>query len=458
MLATSLNTSFLIKIKDFLKVSSSFFMIVLTFFLIEISQHAALISAFAIVYLFLVNRSKEILHPTNVVFGYYCLYVVMPCFLFYIFEIFDWEYLLPWGKLNDWSTLSPSTVSFYFSTYVLFYYFLKLLCRSENEFVVKKRFQDIYVNINIVYCMLIISFGVGVIFMNATGGLDLWVNDYKYTYLERKAGYGWINLILLHLSNLAVFFCGLVYFSSRSPRGLKRLIFILVVSFVILYVSYLQGIKSRLVYFAVLFFFPFLFSRSLSLTKGFIFFLCFLLFFMLSMYFRSDGFYSSFSKNLEYLLSYFNTYMLHDMVIRDYDPDMFRTLSFSFSKIFSAIGFESDAKYHDISYWLTDTYFPEQWARSTTQQWPIETELYFNFYGYAFYIIPIFLYSLFIAALYNSSLKGMAPLYFIFISELFRFFIMFRGGMLPWNMSIFFGFYVFAYFFAMTFIRYRPSR
>ncbi|EPU1361862.1 hypothetical protein ACVUPQ_001819, partial [Pseudomonas aeruginosa] len=78
-------------------------------------------------------------------------------------------------------------------------------------------------------------------------------------------------------------------------------------------------------------------------------------------------------------------------------------------------------------------YFPSQWFKeSATQQWPIETELYLNYGAYIFWSIPIFIYSLYMCALYSLRFRGGPVLLFIFMAELFLFLSMFRGSMLQW--------------------------
>ena len=204
---------------------------------------------------------------------------------------------------------------------------------------------------------------------------------------------------------------------------------------------------------ALMFFFPLLLSLEISLKKGIFAVLAFIAFFMFAMYFRSNGFYNTIPIAFEYLLSYFNTYILLDNVMHDFDPDYMRTIWFSSTKFTSMLGFAPLSEYLDISYWLTDLYYPETWARSATQQWPLEMELYFNYGGIYFSFIPLFIMAFYYSLLFNSIEKGNFFLYFIFIAEFVRLFTILRGSMFPWTLPLTLVFYITTYVFMKVAVR-----
>ena len=76
---------------------------------------------------FLAFRNKEVLCPSNIVFGSYFLYLIFPGTLFYVLEWVEWEYVLPWGKVNDWSRLSDEALLSFAYVFSLFFLFTRSL-------------------------------------------------------------------------------------------------------------------------------------------------------------------------------------------------------------------------------------------------------------------------------------------------------------------------------------------
>lgn len=378
---------------------------------------------------FLMFRNKEVLCPSNIVFGSYFLYFVFPSILFYVLEWVGWVYVLPWGKVNDWSKLSDEAVlsfAYVFSLFFLFTRFFEVLMARTSA-------QDLFSSYRVNPFMLFVASTLilvgGLYFFQVTGGIDAWFGNYSDTYLENKKGYGLLNFLLIMSSNFLAFVLGFYWRTQRRVSWFLILFVLLVLTFC----AYIQGVKSRIFYFAIFFSIPWLSVARLTLKKGAFIFLGFTLAFSFAMYFRSNGFYSTPEMLLEYFLSYFNTIFLHDMILRDMPSDAFLTMSYPINKWLTFVGVPSEEYLHDVSRWLTSIYYPEQWFEgAATQQWPIETELYLNYENYVFWIIPIFIYSLFICGLYLLRYRLGPVFLFIFVCELLFFLSMFRGSMLQW--------------------------
>jgi hypothetical protein len=381
------------------------------------------------VVVFLVFRNKEVLCPSNVVFISYFLYFVFPCLLFYTLDIIGWEYVLPWGKVNDWSKLSEESILSFAYVFTLFFFITRFLEALFDRSSAPELFQ-VYQVRPIGLFLLSLSILVGsVYFLQVTGGVDAWFSNYSDTYLENKKGYGLLNFLLIMSANFLAFVLGL-YWRTCKKINVPLILFVLLV---LTGCAYIQGVKSRIFYFAIFFSIPWLSVARLTIIKGGVIFVGFVLLFSFAMYFRSNGFYSTPEMLLEYFLSYFNTIFLHEMILRDMSPDFLLTMEYPFNKWFTFFGIPSEGYLHDISRWLTSIYFPSQWFEgAATQQWPIETELYLNYGYYVFWIIPILLYSLFICSLYSIRYKFGPVLLFVYISELLFFLSMFRGSMLQW--------------------------
>lgn len=390
------------------------------------------------VYLFF--RNKQALSPSNIVFASYFLYFVFPGLLFYFLEAINWQYVLPWGKINDWSALSDEAVLSFAYVFTVFFVIIRSMEVLIDSRQVRDPFQEYQVRpLGIAICAMILLIGGGY-FFQVTGGTEAWFNDYSQTYLEKKKGYGVLNFLLLMGANFLAFTLG-VYFRTKKNFSI---VLVLVVLVVLSFCAYIQGIKSRIFYFMIFFSLPWLCTFKVTILKSTVLFFGFVLLFSFAMYFRSNAFYSTPEMLLEYFLTYFNTIFLHDMILKDMSSDFFLTFQYPFNKWLTFVGVPSEGYLHDISRWLTSIYFPSQWFdESATQQWPVETELYLNYGHYVFWIVPIFFCSLYICSLYYMRFRGGPVFLFIYISELLLFLSMFRGSMFQWIALFNVGFYFF---------------
>ncbi|MEW5715678.1 hypothetical protein AB1462_25415 [Pseudomonas sp. SB113] len=344
-------------------------------------------------------------------------------------EWVGWVYVLPWGKTNDWSKLSNEAIFSFAYVFTLFFFFTRFFEIFISQTPAENLFQKYRVSPSTLFFFSAIILLGSIYFFQVTGGADAWFGNYSDTYLENKKGYGLLNFLLIMASNFLAFVLGF-YWRTQRRVGWLLVIFVLVV---LVFCGFIQGVKSRIFYFAIFFSVPWLSVAKLTIKKGALIFFGFTLAFSFAMYFRSNGFYSTPKMLLEYFLSYFNTIFLHDMILRDMSPDIFLTVSYPLNKWLTFVGVPSEEYMHDISRWLTSIYYPEQWFEgSATQQWPIETELYLNYGYYIFWVIPIFIYSLFICGLYSLRYRLGPVCLFIFVCELLFFLSMFRGSMLQW--------------------------
>ena len=175
---------------------------------------------------------------------------------------------------------------------------------------------------------------------------------------------------------------------------------------------------------------------------------------------RTEGFYASGPFFLEMLVGYFNVYQLHDYVVTSRDPGLLQTLSFIFTKpleVFGLVGVDAN---FDISVMLTKEFFPEQWdLEHGTQQWPIDTELYLNYYGFYLSWMPLIAYAWLEAWLYRIAIVQrnflLVP---IFIMEFQRIFSTMRGTLIPWETPIYIGQYILIYFICKFAIQSRSSQ
>ena len=392
-------------------------------------------------YLFFVPT--RIFHPNNMLFAFNGLYVVLSSTINLILDFIDWEYVLPWGQQVYWDSISNYVLFQAEFTFLVLFFSFHFFSKIQNP--KHDRSFKSYVDIHPVFLrnLYILTFFLIIWFIQGTAGLSAWVNDYSFTYLTKREGYGLLNVIVIAIGNIVIFLLGLkTYFSE------KKLTPILSALLLIVALSYIGGIKSRLIFLLIIFLAPYLMNIKFGLKVFVSLAILFFLFLYLGSLIRTEGFYASGSFFLEMLVGYFNVYQLHDYVVTSRDPGMFQTLYFIFTKPFELLGLaEVDANF-DISVMLTKEFFPEQWEMEHgTQQWPIDTELYLNYYGFYLSWLPLIVYAWLVSWLYRAAIVQhnflLVP---IFVMEFQRIFSTMRGTLIPWETPIYIAQYLLIYF------------
>ena len=400
------------------------------------------IIAFLICIFFLSFRSNYFLAPSNMVFANYFLYFVMPAFLFIIFDFFRIEYILPWGMINDWSQLTIQPLLHYLYCFFLVFGIFRIF---ESGLWSSGSHLNIAVDIRNFWLALFLICGamVTIFYTFSTGGMS-WILNYQETYLLGKEGLGFYNILLIWYAHFLAFILGLNVFKARKKINLPLLIIAIAI---ISWLAYIQGVKSRIPLLLLFFFSPILFNMKLRLMPGIYLTAGLLILFSVGMYFRSEGFYSSPRMAFEYLLSYFNTIFLHEMVLNDIESYSDFGIFTPFTKyleIFDDRVIRSD---YDLSVYLTQLYYPEHWEQGATQQWPLESSFYIALPHEIFWILPTFLWAIMTFVwvyLFRYSLFFLFP----FVFEVTRVFSVFRGGIFSWEIIVN---YVFIIFFFICF-------
>jgi len=411
----------------------------ITIMALENAVFNVLLINFFIIFIYILFKPKNIFHPNNIIFAFSFLYVVLPSSLQLLYEAFNLPYVLPWGQLYDWFSYDLNTYYSVFFLYLVFYfsfYFLNAKDVPPQKVVYK-------VDVRVLSFLFVVTVILLFVYMQLTGGFLAWMTEYKQTFLLGRDGVGLFNFIMLFLVNVVVFLLGL-YFHSKK-RLLKFFILLISLSFIV-FASLLQGLKSRIIILLIIFFFPYLIQMKL---RGSVLFLLGVLFFIIlyiGNYIRTDGFYDSPLVFIEYMMTYFNVYELHNMVAIKTEPEFLTTLHHVFVKPFVALGLLAQDVEYDISIILTKEYFPLDWeSMQATQQWPLITELYYNYYGFVLGWIPLIIYAFVLSVLYKKTKAGNVALALIFILEFFRLFSVQRGVLIPWQMPIYLFFYVCMY-------------
>jgi hypothetical protein len=205
-----------------------------------------------------------------------------------------------------------------------------------------------------------------------SGGWGKWIADPGTAFLNR-GGTG-VYVILSHFSSiiLAAISGYYAYCASRKWPVLMFLLWLIVTSPV-------HGSKLQISLLALLLFLPWLRNVKLWSIWSFCLYGAFVLLFLLGMMFRGSTLYDV-TYGFVHILSYFTALENLALSIRDFSPGFLTTFFLPFVKFLTPFGLEHPKMYFDMNHMLTDHYYPDRWAIRATEQWPVETDLYLNFF------------------------------------------------------------------------------
>ena len=401
--------------------------------LMAVSPWGSVWLSISIAWTYLMYRPRNVLHPNNMVFAFYGLYIILSSTLNLVLNLIDWEYVLPWGQQVFWDAMSPTLLFQAKFTFLVLFFGLYWFCKDRLQ-TRDLSFDQIEVNPVWRRSLAAISVALVLLFMHSTAGLDAWITDYSFTYLTKREGHGLLNVIIIALGNVAVFLFGL-----EARRAQRKGLTILVALLVMMTLSYIGGIKSRFIFLLIVFLSPWFMDMRFRLRTLVALTVSFFVLLYLGTLIRTEGFYASAPYFIEMLVGYFNAFQLHDWIVTSRPPGFFETVWQVFVKPLQILGMVSLDESFDISVMLTKEYFPEQWElEHATQQWPLDTELYLNYYGMWLSWLPLLMYSAIQGWLYrNAVLRANFCLMPIFVMEFQRIFSTLRGTLIPWETPIY---------------------
>lgn len=408
-----------------------------------------------ILWTYLRFRPRRVLHPNNMVFAFYGLYVVLSSTLNLLLDLIRWDYVLPWGQQVFWDSMSLTTLFQAEFTFLVLYLGLHHFCKERlpapspqvgppsPSFKVLPFWRN---------GLAITAVALVLLFMQSTAGIHAWITDYSYTYLTKREGHGLLNVIIIALGNVAVFLLGLEAWRSR-----RKWAYVLAGLLVMAVLSYIGGVKSRFIFLLIVFLSPAFLGMQFRLRTLVGMAVAFFVLLYVGTLVRTEGFYASGPFFLEMLIGYFNAFQLHDWIVRSHEPGLFETVWQVFVKPAQFLGLmPADASF-DISVMLTKEYFPEQWdVEHATQQWPLDTELYLNYYGVLLSWGPLLAYSAALGWLYrNAVVRRNLWLLPIYVMEFQRIFSTLRGTLIPWETPIYIAQYLLIYYLCKAAIRHK---
>nr|WP_297351297.1 hypothetical protein [uncultured Caldimonas sp.] len=415
-------------------------------YLVGVAQWGSAYLSAIIIATYFAFRPARILHPNNMLFAFYGLYVVLSSTLNLVLHLLEWDYVLPWGQHVYWNDISKYVLLQAEFTFLVLFFSFRHFCRDASRVTQVASSPHAYENLldrEFISKLCVWNVILVLCFLQLTAGIDSWITDYSYTYLAKRKGYGLLNVICIAVGNVVIFLMGVSLCFSKDK--LRPLMIGLAMVFL---QAYMNGFKGRLIFLLILFFSPYLLHIRLSVKTLLASAVLFFTVLYLATLVRSEGFYASPAYFLEMLIGYFNAHQLHDYVVVSRDPGLFQTVWQIFVKPLQVLGLVGPNESFDISIMLTKEFFPSHWElESATQQWPLDTELYLNYYGFYLSWLPLLLYAFFVSKLYTAGVSRqnlwVLP---IFMMEFQRIFSALRGTLIPWEVFIYVVQYAFTYF------------
>lgn len=434
-----------------------FFIFILFEVLIFLMPWGVIFLNLYIVFLLLLFRPSSMIHPSSMVFAYYFLWVILPSTLDFIYQIFNISYILPWGRLWDWSDINYYVllqIQINITTLILVFYFTIGKNRPKIFNINKQYIFNFSKKIPNLFFMHVLSISISIFYIIQTGGFDVWINNYALAFLKNREGFGYLNILVTTIGYVTIFLSGIKNYGRNG-----NLFGIIYVIPTILILGFIGGFKSRIFILILIFFFPYLSELRVKLPRLLKYSILFFGVLYISTQVRSSGFYSGIPRYTEMMMSYFNAYPLHNIIVERENPSFMMTFHHFIIKPGQYLGLFNDNAEYDISVMLTKELFPDMWAMfSATQQWPIETDMYYNFFGVIGQIFPMIIYACIISKIYKLGMNQ-GNIYFIIIYalEFIRIISTLRGTLIPWSLLILIVQYLFI-FFAINIICHRAHK
>lgn len=242
--------------------------------------------------------------------------------------------------------------------------------------------------------LYVISTFLVVMIVVSSWGFARWIEAPGDAFLNR--GGSGVYVVLSHFTTFCL--ASLVgYRSYTSRRKLPLFLFIVWLAVT----SPVHGSKALISLFLILSLTPWL--RNLKVvglsSLAFVATLVFIFFF--GLYLRNISWITA-DEAIPYALNYFTTLRNLVMLIEDFKPDLLTTFFLPFNKFLTPFGLTDPTLYFDMNHMLTDKYFPTAWEIRATEQWPVEADLYLNFY-FIFGLPLVFLYTYIVGRIYGQA-------------------------------------------------------
>lgn len=305
---------------------------------------------------------KYMLSPINMLFAYYGLWFVLP-------PLFGSTYTN--GSMdNVYYDVSLALATTNFVVCLLFLKFGEEIGKKLKVYE-SESLNILDIRLSHLVILYLISTSMILLIVFNSGGIARWIENPGDAFLNR-AGSG-VYVILSHFFSIPLAALS-GYYAYRKRNFFSVMIFFLWVAIT----SPVHGSKFQISLLVLISLLPWLRSKKTLSVEVFLVGIILVCVFLLGMFFR--GFDVFDLEKLPTLFGYFTT--LHNLAIsiRDFEPGELFTFFLPFYKFLTPFGLEGGVEYYDMNHLLTDIYYPKAWEIRATEQWPVETDLYLNFY------------------------------------------------------------------------------
>ena len=306
---------------------------------------------------------RYVISPTSVVLGYYALWYVLAAYFAEIYSESDFSnQIYAYAYAMAFSAMSVALISIRFGEELV----EKLTKPTESH---SKEYLIGIPHLILFYFMATI---LVVAIVLSSGGFSKWILDPGDAFLNR--GGSGVFVVLSHFFTFCLAISvGQYSFANKSKPTIAIFIFWLVLT------SPVHGSKWFISVLFVLALMPWLRTVSTLSFKSIYLGSAFVGIFFAGLYFRNSS-WMTLDEAIPYALNYFTVVRNLVMSIEDYSPDLLATFLLPFNKFLTPFGLTDASLYYDMNHMLTDKYFPTAWEIRATEQWPVETDLYLNFY------------------------------------------------------------------------------
>lgn len=231
----------------------------------------------------------------------------------------------------------------------------------------------------------------------SSGGFLYWISAPGDAFLNR-AGSG-IYVVLSHFSTFLL--AGFVGFYSYTTR---RYFWLIAFILWLLITSPVHGSKQLISIFLIISLMPWIRNLRLASTGAIMISALIVGIFLFGLYLRNLS-WITLENALPYTLNYFSALRNLMLLLEDFEPGFFKTFFLPFNKFLTPFGLSDPGLYFDMNHMLTDKYFPSAWEIRATEQWPVEADLYLNFY-FILGLPLIFLYMFVIGRIYGKAKRN----------------------------------------------------
>lgn len=258
----------------------------------------------------------------------------------------------------------------------------KILIYHDNLIIDKR--VPFGLNLSI-FLLFVLSTAAVIAIIVSTHGFQYWINSPGDAFLTR-AGSG-AYVVISHFSTFLL--ASLTGYATYRYKNVKYLILFLAWLIV---TSPVHGSKQLLMIFIALVFLPWLKDLKPLNARALLFGVLLTLVFFFGLYLRKIS-WVTLDQMLPVAFNYFTALRNLVMLIEDFEPGFMQTFFLPFNKFLTPFGLSDPGLYFDMNHMLTDKYFPHAWEIRATEQWPVEADLYLNFYFFwGLPLIAIFTY------------------------------------------------------------------